>query len=80
MITYKFPQFKVEIVNPTVTVAMRTLRDNAVDNLLSADVLLETDTAKFGVTLENMTYVDNWYNEDVLPMCMEKLKEYEKIN
>jgi hypothetical protein len=77
MITYKFPQFKVEIVNPTVTVDMRTLRDNAVDNLLSADVLLETDTAKFGVTLENMPYVENWYNEDVLPMCMEKLKEYE---
>lgn len=77
MITYKFPQFKVEIVNPTVTVDMRTLRDNAVDNLLTADVLLETDSAKFGVTLENMPYVDNWYNEDVLPMCMEKLKEYE---
>ena len=77
MITYKFPQFKVEIVNPTVTVEMRTLRDNAVDNLLSADVLLETDSAKFGVTLENMPYIDNWYNEDVLPMCMEKLKEYE---
>lgn len=77
MITYKFPQFKVEIVNPTVTVDMRTLRDNAVDNLLSADVLLETDSAKFGVTLENMPYIDNWYNEDVLPMCMEKLKEYE---
>lgn len=77
MITYKFPQFKVEIVNPTVTVDMRTLRDNAVDNLLSADVLLETDSAKFGVTLENMPYIDNWYNEDVLPMCMDKLKEYE---
>lgn len=77
MITYKFPQFKVEIVNPTVTVDMRTLRDNAVDNLLSADILLETDSAKFGVTLENMPYIDNWYNEDVLPMCMEKLKEYE---
>jgi hypothetical protein len=77
MITYKFPQFKVEIVNPTVTVDMRTLRDNAVDNLLSADVLLETDTAKFGVTLENMPYDENWYNDDVLPMCMEKLKEYE---
>ena len=77
MITYKFPQFKVEIVNPTVTVDMRTLRDNAVDNLLSADVLLETDSAKFGVTPENMPYEDNWYNEDVLPMCMEKLKEYE---
>ena len=77
MITYKFPQFKVEIVNPTVTVDMRTLRDNAIDNLLSADVLLETDSAKFGVTLENMPYIDNWYNEDVLPMCIEKLKEYE---
>lgn len=77
MITYKFPQFKAEIVNPTVTVNMRTLRDNAVDNLLTADVLLETETAKFGVTLEDMPYEDNWYNEDVLPMCLEKLKEYE---
>lgn len=75
--TYKFPQFKVEIVDPSVSVDMRTLRDNAVDNLLTADILLETDTAKFGVTLENMPYVDNWYNEEVLPMCMEKLKEYE---
>lgn len=77
MTKYKFPQFKVEIVNPSVTVDMRTLRDNAVDNLLTVDVVLETDTAKFGVTLENMPYEDNWYNEDVLPMCMNKLKEYE---
>lgn len=77
MITYKFPQFKVEITDPTVTVNMRTLLDNAVDNLLSADVLLETETAKFGVTLEDMPYDDNWYNDDVLPMCIEKLKEYE---
>jgi hypothetical protein len=48
--TYLFPQFKVEISNPTIFVNLNTIQDKAIDKLLSVDVVLTTDTAEFGVT------------------------------
>ena len=40
MATYKFPQFNVEIIDPTVTVT--TVLDNIIDKVCSTDVLLTT--------------------------------------
>jgi hypothetical protein len=54
--TYKFPQFKVEISNPTISVDLDTIQDKAISKLLSVDVTLETDSATFGVTAEDMPY------------------------
>ena len=77
MIQYKFPQFKVEIVNPTVTVDMTQITDNTVQKELTVNVLLETDTAKFGVSLSSVKYEEVWYDEDVYDLVLERLKDFE---
>jgi hypothetical protein len=77
MITYKFPQFKFDITDPTVTVDMTQITDNTVQKELTVNVLLETDTAKFGVSLSEVKYAEVWYDEDVLPLVLERLKDFE---
>jgi len=59
MATYKFPQFNVEIINPTVTVTIVT--DDIINKVCSANVLLTTPSAIFGIdnfqnTKSNVTY------------------------
>ena len=66
--TYKFPQFKVQIVNPTIAINLNTISDKALDKLLSVDVLLTTDTAEFGVRAEDMPYAVTWDDDDIPAM------------
>ena len=75
--TYTFPQFKVEIVDPTIEVNLNTIQDKAIDQLLSVDVLLTTDTAKFGVTANDMPYTDTWEDSEVEGMVAKWLKQFE---
>jgi hypothetical protein len=75
--TYKFPQFKVEISNPTIFVNLNTIQDKAIDKLLSVDVVLNTDTATFGVTAIDMPYTDTWEDDDVKGMVLNWLKQFE---
>ena len=75
--TYKFPQFNIEIVNPTITINLNTISDKAIDQLLSVDVLLTTDTASFGVRAEDMPYVGTWEDEDVEGMVNIWLVQFE---
>lgn len=77
MATYKFPEFNVEIVNPTVTINMNTIGDMAIDQLLSVDIVLSVPEATFGVRMENMPYVDTWEDSDVPGMVDIALQEYE---
>jgi hypothetical protein len=72
--TYLFPQFKVEISNPTIFVNLNTIQDKAIDQLLSVDVVLNTDTATFGVTASDS---DTWEDDDVEGMVMIWLKQFE---
>jgi hypothetical protein len=74
---YKFPQFKVEIVNPTITINLDTIGDKAISKLLSVSVTLATDTATFGVTAEDMPYVETWEDSEVQGMVVEWLKQFE---
>jgi hypothetical protein len=75
--TYKFPQFKVEITNPTIEVNLNSIGDKALDKLLSVDIKLNTDTASFGVTALDMPYVDTWEDDDVEGMVMIWLQQFE---
>jgi len=75
--TYKFPQFNVEIENPKIYVNLNSIQDKAIDQLLSVDVLLTTDTAKFGVTAEDMPYINTWEDEEVEGMVLNWLKQFE---
>ena len=75
--TYSFPQFKVEISNPTISVDLDTIQDKAISKLLSVDVTLETDSATFGVTALDMPYSDTWEDDDVQGMVMIWLTQFE---
>lgn len=73
--TYKFEQFKVEITNPTIEVKL--VNDNIIDKVCSVEIILTTDTAKFGVQLDGFTYAETWEDADVLNWVNEELKKYE---
>ena len=64
MATYKFPQFNVEIKNPTVTVT--TVLDNIIDKVCTANVTLATDSTNFGVSFEGYTYKSDWNDLDII--------------
>ena len=72
--TYKFEQFNVEIINPTVEVV------NVIDNIntktCNVDVLLTTDTAEFGVTLNGFTYLETWDDADIINWVGIELQNY----
>ena len=74
---YKFPQFNVEIVDPTITIDLNTIQDKAIDKLLSVDVLLSTDTAQFGVIAQDMPYLDTWEDSDIPAMVDNWLIQFE---
>jgi hypothetical protein len=75
--TYKFPQFNVQIVNPTIAINLNTISDKALDKLLTVDVLLTTDTAEFGVIAENMPYAVTWEDTDISSMVNTWLVQFE---
>lgn len=75
--TYKFPQFKVTITDPTIAINMNSIQDKAIDKLLSVDITLATDTATFGVTATDMPYSPTWDDDDVAPMVNQWLIQFE---
>jgi hypothetical protein len=75
--TYKFPQFQVEITDPTISINLNTISDKALDKLLAVDVLLTTDSAEFGVRAEDMPYTDSWDDADVEVMVNTWLIQFE---
>jgi hypothetical protein len=76
---YKFNQFNVEIDNPKVSANEDTIQLQVSKNTISVDVLLETDTAKFGVLLEDIQVVNfNYENYDNLMLrVVDRLKDFE---
>ena len=75
--TYKFPQFQVEITDPAISINLNTISDKAIDKLLGVDVLLTTASAQFGVRAEDMPYTDTWDDADVPDMVNIWLAQYE---
>ena len=76
MPTYKFPQFQVEITDPTISINLNTIQDKAIDKLLSVDVLLTTDSAQFGLRAEDMPYTDTWDDADVPNLVNQWLTQF----
>ena len=75
MATYKFEQFKVEITNPITEV--KVVNDNIIDKQCSVEILLTTDTAKFGVGLSGFTYAETWEDADIINWVELELQKYE---
>ena len=74
--TYKFPQFQVEITDPAISINLNTISDKAIDKLLGVDVLLTTASAQFGVRAEDMPYIDTWDDADIPAMVNIWLAQY----
>jgi len=74
---YTFPQFKVEIVDPTIDIDLNTIGDKALSKQLSVDLVLTTDTASFGLRAEDMPYVETWEDSDVEGMVNNWLTQFE---
>jgi hypothetical protein len=76
---YKFNQFNVEITNPKVSANEDTIQLQVSRNTISVMVLLETDTAKFVVLLEDIQVVNfNYENYDNLMLrVVDRLKDFE---
>jgi hypothetical protein len=74
--TYKFPQFQVEITNPSIEINLNSIGDKALDKTLSVDIILTTDTASFGVRAEDMLYVDTWEDSDITDMVNNWLVQF----
>ena len=72
--TYKFEQFNVEIINPVVEVI--NVIDNINTKVCNVDILLTTDTAQFGVTLNGFTYNETWDDADVINWVGIELQNY----
>lgn len=77
MATYNFPQFKIEIVNPSLSIDLNTIQDKAIDKLLSVDIILTTDSATFGVTANDMPYEYSWDDDDIPLMVDKWIKQFE---
>lgn len=73
--TYKFENWNVEIVNPTVEVI--NVIDNINTKVCNVDILLTTDTAQFGVTLNGFTYSLTWDDQEVRDWVAIELEKYE---
>jgi hypothetical protein len=74
---YKFPDFKVEIINPTVTVV--NVSDKIQDKFCVVSILLVDQVGtKFGFTFPNLfTYVDTWTDNDINAWVSKELINYE---
>ena len=63
MATFQFEQFNVEIANPTIQI--QQVNDALTSKTCTVDILLTTDSAKFGVNLQGFIYVDSWEDADI---------------
>jgi hypothetical protein len=78
MPTYKFEQFNIEIVNPTIEINPVVKEVNPINMSISVDIVLVTPNgSKFGVNLSDVL-VEN-LNYDAITLeerVMTKLEEY----
>ena len=81
MATYRFQQFNLDIVNPTVTANEDTIQLKVSQNTISVDVILQTDTAKFGVLLDNIVVQNMNYEgyENLMVRVNERLRDFEVV-
>jgi hypothetical protein len=80
MATYKFEQFNIDIVNPTIEANEDSIALQPTLNTISVDVTLTTESATFGVRLEEVQ-VNNLNYEgkvNLLERVNERLQDFIK--
>ena len=76
--TYRFQQFNIDIVNPVVDANEDTISLQPTYNTISVDIALTTDTATFGVRLEEIQVINLNYEgkENLLLRINERLSDF----
>jgi len=76
--TYRFEQFNIDIVNPKIEVNVDSLGVQPSKNTISVEVTLTTDSATFGVRLEEIQVTNLNYEgkENLLERVNERLNDF----
>ena len=76
--TYKFEQFNLDIVNPVVDANEDSISIQPTSNTIAVDVTLTTDSAIFGVRLEQIQVTNLNYEgkENLLLRVNERLNDF----
>ena len=76
--TYRFEQFNIDIVNPVVDANEDSISIQPTSNTIAVDVTLTTDTATFGVRLEQIQVTNLNYEgkENLLLRVNERLNDF----
>jgi hypothetical protein len=79
MKTYRFEQFKTEIIDPTISVDVDSIAIQPSKMTISVDILLITPQATFGIRLEDISCDNMVYEgqENVLEKVLLRLKDFE---
>jgi hypothetical protein len=72
---YAFPQFKVEIVDPSITNII--IKDNISEKKCVVNcVLVDSSGSSFGVEIGTYKYKDTWNDSDILSFIESELKKH----
>lgn len=76
--TYRFEQFNLDIVNPVVDANEDTISIQPTSNTIAVDVTLTTDSATFGVRLEEIQVTNLNYEgkDNLLLRVNERLQDF----
>ena len=76
--TYRFEQFNLDIVNPVVDANEDTISIQPTSNTIAVDVTLTTDSATFGVRLEQIQVTNLNYEgkDNLLLRVNERLNDF----
>lgn len=75
MAKYLFPQFKVEIVDPTIENIQVT--DNISELKCSVScVLVDQSGSRFGVSFNGFEYVQTWEDSDIMGFIQEQMSNH----
>ena len=78
MATYRFSQFNLDIVNPVVDANEDSISIQPTSNTIAVDVTLTTDSATFGIRLEQIQVTNLNYEgkENLLLRVNERLGDF----
>ena len=78
MATYRFEQFNLDIVNPVVDANEDSISIQPTSNTIAVDITLTTDSATFGIRLEQIQVTNLNYEgkENLLLRVNERLSDF----
>ncbi len=81
MATYRFEQFNLDIVNPSISADEDTIQLQVSQNTISVNVILETDSTRFGVLLDEIAVQNLNYEgyENLMVRVNERLRDFEVV-